>query len=308
MQVSLVYRCHHYSVQLRTHTYHDLVDTWQVFVDSFVNRRGTTSKTTFAGSMAKVKTVRHTSLNSPALPSSTSLTWNNLPSLRFLPTLWSRDRRHQPLSIVTTLHLTTDGWIKTMWCVCVCVYIYIYIYIYNGIPLSYLKNEILPSSATWIDLEGIMQSEISDTEEDRYCRLPTWLSRKESTCQCRRHRFDLWVRKMPCRKKWQLTPVFLPGKSHGQRSLVGYNPRNPKKMRQDSATGQHMCVHAKFLQSRWPLCNPMDGSPPGSSVLGILQARILDWIATPFSRESSWPRDLTCVSYVSCIGKQVLYH
>ena len=172
----------------------------------------------------------------------------------------------------------------------------------------YIYTVELPFATTWMDLEGIMRSKISDTEEDRYCRLPTWLSRKESICQCRRHRFDLWVRKMPCRKKWQLTPVFLPGKSHGQRSLVGYNPRNPKKMRQDSATGQHMCVHAKFLQSRWPLCNPMDGSPPGSSVHGILQARILDWIATPFSRESSWPRDLTCVSYVSCIGKQVLYH
>ena len=38
--------------------------------------------------------------------------------------------------------------------------------------------------------------------------------------QCRRPGFDLWVGKMPWRRKWQLTPVFLPGKSHGQRSLV----------------------------------------------------------------------------------------
>ena len=37
-------------------------------------------------------------------------------------------------------------------------------------------------------------------------------------------RFDPWVRKTPWRKKWQPTPVFLPGKSHGQRSLVGYSP------------------------------------------------------------------------------------
>ena len=52
----------------------------------------------------------------------------------------------------------------------------------------------------------------------------------------------------------------------------------------------------------------MDHSPPGSSVHGILQARILDWVAMPFSRGSSLPRDRTCVSYVSCISRQILYH
>ena len=50
------------------------------------------------------------------------------------------------------------------------------------------------------------------------------LSGKESTCQCRRHGFDPWVGKVPWRRKWQPTPVFLPGKSHGQRGLVGYSP------------------------------------------------------------------------------------
>ena len=57
--------------------------------------------------------------------------------------------------------------------------------------------------------------------------LPRWLSGQESTCQCRRHRrhrFDPWVGKIPWRKKWQSTPVFLPGESHGQRSLAGYSP------------------------------------------------------------------------------------
>ena len=50
------------------------------------------------------------------------------------------------------------------------------------------------------------------------------LSSKESTCQCRGHGFDLWVRKSPWRRKWQPAPVFLPRKSHGWRSLVGYSP------------------------------------------------------------------------------------
>ena len=71
----------------------------------------------------------------------------------------------------------------------------------------------------------------------RYWELPWWLSGKESTCQCRRHSFDPWVGRslaegngrrsgfntsvgnIPWKRKWRPTPVFLPGKSHGQRSL-----------------------------------------------------------------------------------------
>ena len=50
------------------------------------------------------------------------------------------------------------------------------------------------------------------------------LSGKDSTCQCRRqwrHGFDFWLGNFPWRRKWEPTPVFSPGKSHGQRSLVG---------------------------------------------------------------------------------------
>ena len=53
--------------------------------------------------------------------------------------------------------------------------------------------------------------------------LPWWLSGKEPACQCRRCGFSPWVGKIPWRRKWQPTPVFLPEKSHGQRSLVGYS-------------------------------------------------------------------------------------
>ena len=55
--------------------------------------------------------------------------------------------------------------------------------------------------------------------------LPWWLSGKESTCQCRRQKrlgFNPSVRKIPWRRRWQPSPVFLLGESHGQRSLVGY--------------------------------------------------------------------------------------
>ena len=42
--------------------------------------------------------------------------------------------------------------------------------------------------------------------------------------ECKRHRFDPWVGKIPWRRAWKPTPVFMPGKSHGQRSLAGYSP------------------------------------------------------------------------------------
>ena len=69
-----------------------------------------------------------------------------------------------------------------------------------------------------------------------------------------------------------------------------------------------LCIHAKSLQLCPTLCDPMDCGPPGSSVYGIFQARILEWDFMPSSRGSSRPRDGTCLSYVSCIGTQVLYH
>ena len=52
-------------------------------------------------------------------------------------------------------------------------------------------------------------------------------------------------------------------------------------------------------QSYPTLCNPMDCSPPGSSVHGIFQARVLEWGAISFSRRSSHPRDWTRVSHIS---------
>ena len=56
---------------------------------------------------------------------------------------------------------------------------------------------------------------------------PGGASGKEPTFHCRRHKrlgFSLWVCKIPWRRAWQPTPVFLPGESHGQRSLLGYGP------------------------------------------------------------------------------------
>ena len=64
---------------------------------------------------------------------------------------------------------------------------------------------------------------------------------------------------------------------------------------------------AQSLSCVW-LCGPVDYSLPGSSVHGIIQATILEWVATSFSRGSSQARGQNCISCVSCIGKWVLYH
>ena len=68
----------------------------------------------------------------------------------------------------------------------------------------------------------------------------------KSHLQCRRPRFGPWVGKIPCRREWQPTPVFLPGESHGQRSLVGYSPLGCK----ESDTTEPLSLSSFFLSNR----------------------------------------------------------
>ena len=68
-----------------------------------------------------------------------------------------------------------------------------------------------------------------------------------------------------------------------------------------------VCMQAELLQPCLPLCDPMNCSPPGSSVHGSLQARTLEWVATPSSRGSSPPKDQTHGSYISYMSRWILY-
>ena len=70
----------------------------------------------------------------------------------------------------------------------------------------------------------------------------------------------------------------------------------------------YLCVCARSFQSCLTLCDPMDCSLPVSSVREILQARILKWVAFPFSRGSSQPRDQTPIFCVSCVGRRFFNH
>ena len=89
---------------------------------------------------------------------------------------------------------------------------------------------------------------------------------EESACHCRRLGFDPWVRKIPWRRKWQPTPIILPGESHGQRNLVGYNPPGRERVKHDLATKQqqptenhdskrymHSNVYCSTIYNSWDL-------------------------------------------------------
>ena len=81
------------------------------------------------------------------------------------------------------------------------------------------------------------------------------------------------------------------------------SPQNCKKIK--FCCLSYLCSVA---QPCLTLCDAIDCSPPGSSIHGISQARILEWVAISSSRGFSQLKDQTCVSCISCIGRQILYH
>ena len=108
----------------------------------------------------------------------------------------------------------------------------------NSMDMSLSKlRELVMGREAWsaaVPRVAKSQTWLSDWTEG----LSRWHSGKESACQCRRHRrwgFEPWVKKVPRRNKWQPTPVFLPGKFHGQRRLVGCNSGRSIRVRHDWA-------------------------------------------------------------------------
>ena len=87
-------------------------------------------------------------------------------------------------------------------------------------------------------------------------------SGKELACQCRRckrHSFSPWVRKIPWRRAQQPTPVFLPGESHGQKSLVGYSPWGHRElnMTERLSTAWHIILTEKNLSKQIQLLSSL---------------------------------------------------
>ena len=132
---------------------------------------------------------------------------------------------------------------------------------------------------------------------------------------------------MHWRRKWQPTPAFLPGESQGWRSLVGWDygvaqsrtrlkllsssssssirfwaqlagSGKQTKQPEKNANSSEKWDAAKSLQSCLILCDPIDGSPAGSPVPGILQARTLEWVAISFSNAWKWKVKVKSLSHV----------
>ena len=103
-----------------------------------------------------------------------------------------------------------------------------------------------------------------------YSGLPRWYSSKESACQCRgrrRHGFDLWVRKIPWKRKWQPILIFLPGKIPWTEEPGAYC--QSMRFQRVGHYGAHMHILHQFssaAQSCPTLCGPMNRSTPGLPV------------------------------------------
>ena len=108
--------------------------------------------------------------------------------------------------------------------------------------------------------------------------------------------------------KWCLIPVLFLYFSTVLCSDLELTVKSKFALSNPVSSNRHRFSISKVLVARsyLTLCNPMDSSPPGSSVHGILQARILEWITMPSSRGPSCPRAIP-VSYISCINTWVLY-
>ena len=85
---------------------------------------------------------------------------------------------------------------------------------------------------------------------------PADASGKESACQCRRHGFEPWIRKIRWRRKRQSTIVFLPGEFHGERSLGGYSPWGHKEL--DTT---ELLTYMTYTPSLWTSLPPPDPTP-----------------------------------------------
>ena len=114
---------------------------------------------------------------------------------------------------------------------------------------------------------------------------PGSASGKEPTCQYWRHkryRFYPWVRKIPWRRKWQPTPVFLPGESHRLRRLVGYSPQAHKEL--DTAEVTWHTHTQKMLKVRWR----SETGKGRESVKSALICKFPLWVVGTQSHEDLW--------------------
>ena len=128
------------------------------------------------------------------------------------------------------------------------------------VAISFTRGSSQPRDRTQVSLIVSRRFTLWATREAHWHSLFSFLGTrvinggKEPTCQCRRnkrHRFDPWVRKIPWRKVWQPTPVFLSGEWHGERSLTGYGPWGHKVWDMTEVTQHSTQVCENKLTKKW---------------------------------------------------------
>ena len=138
---------------------------------------------------------------------------------------------------------------------------------------------LLPSME---ERERTLVSSSSYKDTNPICEYLTGSDGKESAWQCRickRRRFDPWVRKIPWRRKWQPTIVFLPGEYHGQRSLAGYSPWDHKESDM-----------TELLTPLWSHLNPIISQRFHLQIPSPWGLKLLDFDETHFVHR----RDINC--------------
>ena len=125
--------------------------------------------------------------------------------------------------------------------------------------------------------------------------LPGGTSGKEPSRQCRRCKrlsFNPWVGKIPWRRVWQPTPVFLPGESHGQRSLLGYSPWSHKEW---AMTQKHHLAEVK-KDGETPIFSSIKKKIGSTPVLSKHTVRMILYLPP-----ATWTLPFTNVNYKYCI-------
>ena len=126
-------------------------------------------------------------------------------------------------------------------CVCVCLHVRAWVCILEPPRIlghDHIISRKLKRKPSLSEVKGYAHS---------YPGLTQWLSSKESACKCRSHRFDPWVEKIPWRKKWQPTPVFLPGQFHGQRNLADYSRWGCKESEMTEHPHMHRQLYGFYI-------------------------------------------------------------